>query len=100
MPHSRASAFFGASSASASGNDQSPPQMPEGGRFSSSTSPFEITTSIAIRLRFAAARARFPGSSSMRPSMRATQSCDTGQSMQRGFFATHTSAPRSIMPCV
>ncbi len=45
-------------------------------------------------------RTRRAGSSSTRFSMRATQSAFTGHRRQCGFLGRHTSAPRSIMPCV
>ena len=91
---------FGTSATSLSGSDHKPPQMPGEGRFTSSTSPLEIATSIAVARRRGAARFLRPGSSATRASLAAMQSARTGQAAQRGARARHNVAPRSISPCV
>ena len=83
-----------------SGGVHSPPQMPRGGRRSSSTRPSASTnTKCAVR---APRRARRLASGMVwvRPAASAAQPPDSGQRVQAGFARVQTVAPRSMMAWV
>ena len=83
-----------------SGNAQRPPQMPAGGRFSSSTfAPRRaITTQISRCGR--ALRGFAAGNACCSSAMRARHRCCNGQIRHAGFDRVQIIAPRSMIACV